>query len=57
MGSNLFGDDARIWGLHKEGFCVSSISGLVGLTATYVCSVITHVWLDDKMKAQHAKSS
>lgn len=43
--------------MHKEGFCVSSISGLVGLTAAYVCGVITGVWLDDKLETKRAKKS
>ena len=56
MGSNLFGEDACIWRLHKEGFCIGRISRLVGLADAYVRSVITSVWLDDKMKAKSAKS-
>lgn len=49
MGQNLTGIEARIWGLHLEGFAASGISGLVGMAEDYVRGVIVGVWLDDKM--------
>lgn len=57
MGSNLTGDDAWIWGLHAQGFCVTRIAALVGLSEGYVRGVITGVWHDDKLAAKSAKQS
>lgn len=57
MGSNLTGDDARIWGLHMQGFCVARIAALVGLSEAHVRHVITGVWYDDKLAAKSAKQS
>lgn len=57
MGSNLVGVEARIWGLHDNGFCVARISGLVGKAEAYVRNVITGVWLEDKLEAKRAKNS
>ncbi|MBQ3329417.1 MAG: hypothetical protein IJG88_05630 [Eggerthellaceae bacterium] len=52
MGQNLKGTEARIWGLHDQGFAVSCISGLVGFAEDYVRNVITGAWLDDKLSAK-----
>ena len=57
MGTNLDGTEARIWGLHKEGFSVSQIADLVGIAGTYVCNVITGKWLDDKLAAKRSGKS
>ena len=57
MGTNLVGDDARIWELHAQGFCVARIAELVGLTDARVRDVITGAWLDDKLEARNARSS
>jgi len=53
MGQNLTGTEARIWGLHDQGFAVSRISGLVGFAEDYVRNVITGAWLDDKLSAKN----
>ena len=52
MGGNLTGDDARIWSLHKQGFPVSLICGLVGMCDGYVRKLICTVWHDDKLAAK-----
>ena len=57
MGSNLTGDDAKIWNLHKQGFCLTRISALVGMHDGYARSVICGVWRDDKIAAAQAKKS
>lgn len=57
MGENLTGTDARIWGLHFEGFCTERIAGLVGVAEERVRGVITGAWYDDKLAAKDAKQS
>lgn len=54
MGTNLYGEDAKIWGLHNQGFCVTRISGLVGLHESYVRSLICAVWQDDKLDGKRS---
>ena len=55
MGENLAGVDARIWGLHSEGFCPSRIAGLAGIAEDRVRDVITGAWHDDELAAKSAK--
>ena len=57
MGTNLTGDDARIWGLHAQGFSVSRIAGLVGAADSHVRAVIAGEWRAEKLKAKGAKKS
>ena len=57
MGGNLIGADARIWGLHLEGFWVTRIGELVEREPAYVRGVITGAWLDDKIEARDAKKA
>lgn len=55
MGTNLYGEDAKIWGLHNQGFCVTRINGLVGLHESYVRSLICAVWQDDKLDGKRSR--
>lgn len=55
MGGELRGDDARIWDLHSQGFCVSRICELVGLSDAYVRGVICGEWHDDKLASKRPR--
>lgn len=57
MGNSLTGTDSRIWELHMQGFAVSRISGLVGLSDGYVRSLICAVWHDDKLAAKNSRKA
>lgn len=55
MGGEFRGDDARIWDLHSQGFCVSRICELVGLSDAYVRGVICGEWHDDKLASKRPR--
>ena len=55
MGSRLLGDDARIWKMHGEGFPLSRISELVGLSAEHARAVICGEWRQDKLAARDGR--
>ena len=53
--NDLGGTDRRVWHLHTQGFALSRIAELAGVTEDAARAVVTGVWYDDKLAAREAK--